>query len=987
MPVAYKHHRRVSTYCILRSAEYDSKMQLSSLIPLALSAVCAEAQQQARTVVPLDLGWRHHLGAFSGQCSPNQTFPINYTSCQMNGLSGVNVSSAADCETACCNSACEVYQFWTGPPADQPIKCWIGQIAPCNSNDPNWLSFGANSTSPSAPSAALPSFDDSQWEVVDLPHDPRIEGTYDPTADKGQAFLRANVSWYRKHLVLPSAWKGQHVRIVIEGAFSVSRWYFNGQFLQTKQYGYTSVVLPLDSVASAINWDGENVLAALVDATITSGWWYEGSGLYRHAYVIRTSPIHVQQDGVYAPAFLVGQYHTRPMPGDGLTVDMAYMDLHTTVENTGVAAASGPVTVSWDLLDVNGNKAINTTTTTIKQLNGSSVQTVTVPQVAVYSPELWSIPRPYLYTLVTYISVGGSTVDMFNTSIGFRSVQWDPEQGLFINEQAVKMRGFCNHNSFTSFGVGVPDRVNLLRVQQVRGLGGNAWRTSHNPPAPALLDLFDRLGIVALDENRLFDSNAQYYQNMRELVLRDRWHPSVVFWSFCNEVGCSAGGTEPTLDFKTIVYDLDGSRAVTGNVCSGWSASCNYVPGQLNNMSVLLDVQGFSHVDTSIFAGFHSIAPEKPIVATECCSCETMRGEDNDMPHNSSLVFYSNFNQPCLGQQTQWSNGLQYVGGSFVWTAHDYMGEPDNWPHISSSFGSYDLAGFPKAPVYWYRAWWLANISTQDAGRPPVPGTDAFVHIVESWQPPASGTTRVINVYSNAPYVKLAVNGQTVGPGNGLVTMPAFGWSSFQAVPFSPGTITATAIAADGSTQLATESKSSWGTPAAIQLSLDVPHPSTGTGQALYLDGSDVALVRATVVDAAGNICHDSTLNITFAVTSGPGLVYGTGNGDPNNHDFAHATSRAAYHGLLRGLIRVTLNAVGSSSDRALAALVNVDAGQGPRSSSYLPDSGSPPTSLTVSASAPGVASGTLTIPLSVNDADSVMATAAASVAAAYIGD
>lgn len=960
------------------------RMRAFILIPMVL--ICAAQEQQARTTVSLDLGWRHHLGAVSGQCSPNQTFPVNYTACQMDGLTGVNVTTASACEAACCSSVCEVFQFWTGDPKSQPMLCWIGQIAPCNSNDSNWLSFGTNATSPSAPAVALPSYDDSLWEVIDLPHDPRVEGTFDPTADKGQAFLRANVSVYRKHLVFPSAWGGSHIRLVIEGAFSVSQWFFNGQWLQTKNYGYTSVVLPLDSLASSINWDGQNVLAALVDATVETGWWYEGSGLYRHAYLLVTSPVHVQQDGVFAPAYLMGQYHARAMPGDGLTVDMAYMDLHTTVENTGVAGVTGPVTVAWDLLDVSGSKAINTTFASIKQLNGSSVQTVTVPQVPVYTPELWSIPRPYLYTLVTSISVGGSIVDTVNTSIGFRSVAWDGEQGLFINQQPVKMRGFCNHNSFTSFGVGVPDRVNLLRVQQVRGLGGNAWRTSHNPPAPALLDLFDRLGIVALDENRLFDSNAQYYQNMRELVLRDRWHASVIWWSFCNEVGCSAGGTEPTLDFKTIAYELDGSRAVTGNVCTGWSAECNYVPGQLNNMSVLLDVQGFSHVDTSVFQGFHNLAPEKPIAATECCSCETMRGEDADLPHNSSLVFYSNFNQPCLGQQTQWSNGLQYVSGSFVWTAHDYMGEPDNWPHISSSFGSYDLAGFPKAPVWWYRSWWMGNVSVQDAGRPPVPGTNDFVHIVESWQPPASGTTRAINVYSNAPYVKLSVNGQTVGPGDGLVSMPAFGWSAFGAVPYSAGTLTATAVAADGSTVLATDSKASWGAPAFIAMTLDVPNPSTGTGAALYLDGSDVALVRATVVDAMGNTCHDSTLNITFAVTAGPGLVYGTGNGDPNNHDPAHSTSRPAYHGLLRGLVRVTLNAVGSSTDRALAALVNVDAGQGPRSSAYMPPGGTPPASITVTASAAGVQAGSLTIPLSVNDADSVLATAAASVAAAYIG-
>ena len=312
---------------------------------------------------------------------------------------------------------------------------------------------------------------------------------------------------------------------------------------------------------------------------------------------------------------------------------------------------------------------------------------------------------------------------------------------------------------------------------------------------------------------------------------------------------------------------------------------------------------------------------------------------------------------------------------------------------MSSSFGQWDLSGFPKAAASFYRAWWLANISTTDAGRPPLPGPAAatHVHIVESWQPPAPpATTRIVHVYTSAPFAALAVNGVAVGA---PVAIRSYGAMATFNVSYAAGTITATArpsestaLAADGVTVLATATKSSWGAPAAIVLSLDAPTPSTGTGRAVYLDGQDVALVRATVVDAQGNVCHDSSAVVTFAVTAGPALVWGASNGDPANQNPPHSPSNPAYHGLVRGIVRVTLKATGSDADRALEALVNTDAGAGPLSSSILlAGGGSAPTSISVAATAPGLAAGSITISLSTDPSDAVLATAAASVGVANL--
>ena len=279
---------------------------------------------------------------------------------------------------------------------------------------------------------------------------------------------------------------------------------------------------------------------------------------------------------------------------------------------------------------------------------------------------------------------------------------------------------------------------------------------------------------------------------------------------------------------------------------------------------------------------------------------------------------------------------------------------------------------------------WLANISMSDPGRPPIPNTGTTVRIVESWQAPVAGATRTIHVLTNAPLVQLFVNDAAQGS---PLAVPYFLATVVANVTYAAGTLTAKALAADGVTVLATHSTSSWGAPASLALTMDVPSLATGTGSAVFVDGADVALLRAAVLDAQGNVVLDSTLNISFAVTAGPGFVAGVGNGDPACQEPSQASWRSAYHGLARAIVRVTVDASGSAADRALRAQVNVDAGLAPRCSAVLqgPASGAP-ASITVSASAPGLAAATFTIPLSVDPADSVLAVAAASVASGDTG-
>jgi hypothetical protein len=525
---------------------------------------------------------------------------------------------------------------------------------------------------------------------------------------------------------------------------------------------------------------------------------------------------------------------------------------------------------------------------------------------------------------------------------------------------------------------------------------------------------------------------------------------SVIWYSLCNEAGCG-NGTLLEGDLveraKTASYDNDGSRAVGANM--GWIAPVT----PRTPMSDALDVMGMSHAnlakgkrETNDILGshalplllplpslseptpvmkFHQQEPTKPLVMTECCSCQNQRGEDGDMPHNTTLVHYTNEVSGCLAEQTQVSDGNEFVGGTFVWTLHDYMvrlaytitltlthslppslapsltrslshslppslptqGEPGKWPHVSSSFGALDLAGFPKPPAWFYRSMWLSNISTSDPGRPPLPPSTT-VRIVESWATPTSGSTRDIHVYSNAPLVGLFVNNVAVSaaPAPVAVISGVNTAATFKSVSYAPGTLTAKAYAADGTTALATHTIHSWGSAASLALTMDVPSAASGTGSKVFVDGMDVALVRASVLDAAGNVVGDSNLNITFAVTAGPGYVAGVGNGDPACQEPSQVSWRSAYHGLARAIIRVTLDAEGTEADRALRAAVNIESGKSPRSSTILQGAAmGAPTSITITAkSAVGVH--TLVVPLSVDPADSVLAVASASVGIADVG-
>lgn len=384
-------------------------------------------------------------------------------------------------------------------------------------------------------------FSDSDWQVVDAPHDFIIGGANEsqsPYVDdrslQGQAFIPKTVGVYRKHFALPANFSGKHVELYVEGMYAYATYFLNGFPLGVHALGYTSFFTRLDN-ASSLFFDGrENVLAVLVDATSArdTGWWYEGGGVMRHSFISASeNSAHVVPHGLWADVSISQGYTYRDAPADGVTASGVVALVFAEIETDGDTATS--VIATFTLTAPNG------TVVAVASVNVSVPAGATATAQAALTPpdgvECWSVARPALHILSVSLALANEpsvALDSVNASIGVRGVRWDADLGSFVNEQRVRLRAFCDHESFAGVGMAIADRLQLFRFQAQRGMGGNGRRFSHNPPAPALLDMTDRLGVLTLDENRVFAVGLD--SNMTDLVQRDRNHPSVIFWSFCN---------------------------------------------------------------------------------------------------------------------------------------------------------------------------------------------------------------------------------------------------------------------------------------------------------------------------------------------------------------------------------------------------------------------------------------------------------------------
>jgi beta-galactosidase len=702
-----------------------------------------------------------------------------------------------------------------------------------------------------APGAAAMAYDDSDWRPVRLPHDWASEQPFVQTANISQGYRARGIGWYRRTLRLDAADRGKTILLRFDGIATHATIWVNGSVVAHNWSAYNSVEIDLTPFARF--GDDHNVIAVRVDAEAMEGWWYEGAGLYRHAWLIRRAPVSIVTDGVHADP---------RRDADGW---------HVPVEVMLGSSDRVPADVTLDsvLLDPDGKQvAAGMAAATVAPLD----RAVAAMRLAVAAPLMWSIERPVLYTLVTRVLRAGTVVDERRTRLGFRTIRFDADRGFFLNDVSVKLKGVCLHQDHAGVGTAIPDALARWRLERLKAMGCNAIRCSHNAPAAEILDLCDEMGFVVMDENRQFNPAPDYMAQLAWMVRRDRNHPSVILWSVFNEepMQGTEAGVEMLRRMAKTVRALDDSRPVT--------AAMNGAFFDPVNVSSVVDVTGFNYYQGD-YDRFHALNPTKPITSSEDTSAYETRGAFRT---DAAAHVQSSYDVEAASwgdtHRATWKKiaDRPFVAGGFVWTGFDYHGEPTphEWPTISSFFGILDLCGFAKTAFDIKRAHWV-----DDA---PV------VSLAPHWTwPGREGQPVPILVMSNAERVLLRLNGRVIGE-QAVDRIMGSEWS----VPYAPGRIEVTAMR--GGKVVASAAHETAGAPVALRLT---PARSVMAG-----DDEDTQAVTIDAIDAAGRHVPVASLPTHFTVEGA--TVIGIGNGDPNSHEPEKGDARSLFNGLAQIIIQ-----------------------------------------------------------------------------------
>lgn len=714
--------------------------------------------------------------------------------------------------------------------------------------------------------AAARGYDDKGWQSVNLPHDWVVEQPFDQNALKQQGYRQRGIGWYRRTFKLDPSDRGKNLELQFDGVASHCTVYFNGSPVKHNFCGYTSFHIDVSPMARY----GEdiNTIAVRVDAETTEGWWYEGGGIYRHTWLVKRSPVHVVTDGVYA----------NPIKG----TDGAWMiPAEVTLANTGHDA--GSATVDVGVFDSAGKRVAGARSTPVSIVpQGDAVAKVSVP---VPSPQLWSVEHPNLYTVRTTVLSADKPVDSVDTNCGFRTIHFDAQKGFFLNGQPLKLQGTCNHQDHAGVGVAVPDPIWEFRVRKLKEMGSNAYRTAHNPPSRELLDLCDRLGMLVMDETRLFNASPEYLKQLEWLVRRDRNHPSVILWSLFNEEGLEVNeeGMEMTRTMNAMVKKIDTTRPTTGAQNKGQLGT----DGKANpkNAAQTLDVVGINY-QADLYDKIRAAYPDKPMISTEDTSQVMTRGEYTTDWKQIVASYDEVFPgwAPTSNARNSWEAIMKQpsFAGGFSWTGFAYRGEPTpyGWPSASSHFGALDLCGFPKTEFYVRQALWVKD--------------KPVLTLVPHWNwSGKDGQNIKVMALTNCDTVALALNGKLIGEKK----VDPFQMVDWQ-VPYAPGRLEA--VAKKNGREVARFAVETTDQPVALRLTTD--------RKAMAGDGRDAVPVTVEAIDAKGRPVPTANLPVEFEL-SGPGAIIGVGNGDPNSQEPEKGNKRSLYNGLAQIIVQSTRDA------------------------------------------------------------------------------
>ncbi|KAK1750359.1 glycoside hydrolase superfamily [Echria macrotheca] len=753
---------------------------------------------------------------------------------------------------------------------------------------------------------AQATFDDKSWDALNLPHDWAVKGPFytgsNAVIGGGMGRLPIQgVGWYRKKFTLTSTDQGKGIFLEVDGAMSYVMVWLNGNFVGGWPYGYASFQLDLTSYVQ----QGDNQLAIRLENAVDSSRFYPGAGIYRNVWLTKVSTTHVQYHGTWISSRQVSE-------------ESATLDLVVQVENTG-SASQTDLQIATDIHVFQGGKIgekVGQFPTAKVQVGSAKTASVN-SSVTLSNPRLWG-PKPSqtpnLYVAVTRVLSNNQTIDEYTTRFGIRSVQYTAD-GVKVNGERIYLQGVCQHHDLGSIGSAFIVSAAKRQLEMLQEMGSNAVRTSHNPPAPELLDLADEMGFLILDE--IFDTwNSGKRTNdfhlifpdwheadLRSFIRRDRNHPSVVMWSYGNEVAeqRSSSGANTARMLQDILHEEDPTRL-------GTIAMDNATP--TSAITSVVDIIGLNYqgegrgTGQPTFPNFRSAFPNKMIFSTESSSGISTRGTylfpvtssnsatEDDTPGNGGDANNSYVSSYDL-YAVSWGaspdkvfvsqDKYPYVGGEFVWTGWDYIGEPTPYDSSRSSyFGIIDLAGFPKDRYYLYQSRWNPTVR--------------MAHILPHWNwPERVGLVTPVHVFSSADKAELFLNGVSQGVVNKKAPSDyRFRWDK---VTYQPGKL-----------EVVTYKNGSFWANATVATTGDATQlklSSYKNRDSIRGDGNDLAFISVGVSDKDGNVVPRTDPSISFSV-QGPGEIVSTDNGNPTDFVPFPSKERKAFGGLALAIVRAT---------------------------------------------------------------------------------
>lgn len=854
----------------------------------------AASSDTPRERISLDTGWRFHQG------DPSDVVGLDYDvrPTVEHSADGKDADARPDAAAKVQTSGQRVLKPWILPTANPLIRDPAKRHARPPGDPGSDVSF------------VQASFDDSTWQDVALPHDWAIAGPFlkdGPYGGMGR-LQTWGAAWYRRALDVPAPDAGRKLFLDVDGAMSYATVWLNGRLVGGWPYGYNGWRVDLTPYVVP---GASNQLAIRLDNPPESARWYPGAGLYRNVWLVKTGPVHVTQWGTRV---------TTPE----VSKERATVALDVAIDNESNAAADVQVATEIFLLDAKGSKTGRAVSRTDGRTRIAANASATVSgSTTIVRPRLWGPPptqQPHRYIAVTTISHEGRVVDRVETPFGIRSIHFDPDQGLLVNGERIVIRGVNNHHDLGALGAAFNVRAAERQLQILRDMGANAIRMAHNPPAPELLELTDRMGLLVVDE--VFDSWERkktpldfhlvfpdwHEPDLRAMLRRDRNHPSIVLWSVGNEVGEQYTGEEGAAIARrlhAIVREEDPTRPTINAM--NWAKPDMPLPGTLDVIG--LNYQGEGIRDTPEFEGterirtkpqydaFRAAFPDKAILSTETASALSSRGvylfpvtTETSAPVRDGRGGDSTIHQVSGYELHAVDFGSSadkvfaslerhpFVAGEFVWTGFDYLGEPTPYYEARSSYsGIVDLAGFPKDRYYLYQAQW----------RPDLP----MAHLLPHWTwPGREGQATPVHVFTSGDEAELFVNGVSQGRKKKAPFEYRLRWDD---VVYAPGELRVQAWR-NGKPWAGASARTA-GNAATLALVADRRQFSA--------DGRDLSFITVRVLDHQGRPVPTAANRIRFTV-DGPAQIVATDNGDPTDMTVFPSHERNAFNGLALVILR-----------------------------------------------------------------------------------